>query len=89
MQRMYMFATLFDVFVGGMFSRQVWIDEFASIRESRQRPAEPVERFAAHHAILRRKSYIYEMLKEGVQSQQELFFPDAVTQSKYTTKTDG
>jgi hypothetical protein len=29
------------------------------------------------------------MLQEGVQSRQELFFPDAVTQSKYAAKADG
>jgi hypothetical protein len=29
------------------------------------------------------------MLQEGVQSRQKLFFPDAVTQSKYATETDG
>jgi hypothetical protein len=35
MQRVYVLAMLFDVFVRGMLPLQVWIDEFASIREGR------------------------------------------------------
>ena len=35
MQRVYLLAMLFDIFVRGMLPLQVGIDEFASIREGR------------------------------------------------------
>jgi hypothetical protein len=48
----------------------------------------PPKSLAAHDAIAGGKSHIYEMLEEGVQSRQKLFFTDAVTQSKYPAKAD-
>ena len=88
MQRVYLLAMLFDVFVRGMLPLQVWIDDFASMRESRQRFAKTVQWLAAHDAIGRGKPHIYEMLEEGVQSRQKFLFTDAVTQSKYAAKTN-
>jgi hypothetical protein len=88
MQRVHPLATLFDVFVRGMLPLQVWIDQFTSICEGRERLAKTVKCLAAHDTIARSKPYIYEMLKEGVQSRQELFFANAVPQSKYATKTN-
>ena len=79
---------LFDIFVRGMLPLQVWIDKFTSIREGRQRFAKIVQCLAAHDAITGGKSHIYEMLEEGVQSRQKLFFTDAIAQSKYAAKTD-
>ncbi len=88
MQRVYLLATLFDVFVRGMLPLQVWIDEFASIHENRQRSAETGQCLAAHDAIAGSKPNIYEMLEEGVQSWQKLFFTDAVAQSKHPLTND-
>ena len=88
MKRVYLLAMLFEVFVRGMFPLQVWIDEFTSIREGRERFAKIVQCLAAHDAIARGKPHIYEMLEEGVQSRQKLFFTDAVPQSKYATEAN-
>ena len=82
MQRVYPLAALFDVFVRGMLPLQVRIDEFTSIRESRERSAKASQCLTAQDAIARGKPYIYEMLEKGVQFRQELLFTDAVTQSK-------
>ena len=51
MQRVYLLAMLFDIFVRGMLPLQVGIDEFTSIRESRQRFAKIVQCLAAHDAV--------------------------------------
>ena len=88
MQRVYLLAMLFDVFVRRMLPLQVWVDEFTSIRERRQRFAKIVQCLAAHDAIARGKPHIYEMLEEGVQSWQKLFFSDAISQSKYATEAN-
>ena len=64
------------------------VDEFTSIRERRQRFAKIVQCLAAHDAIARGKPHIYEMLEEGVQSWQKLFFSDAISQSKYATEAN-
>jgi len=88
MQRVYLLAMLFDIFVRGALPLQVGIDEFTSIRESRQRFAKIVQCLAAHDAVARGKPHIYEMPEEGVQSWQKLFFTDAIPQSEYATEAD-
>src|SRR5579872_594444 len=88
MQRVYLLPTSLDVFVGCALPLQVWIDEFASIGEGRQRLAETIECLASHDAIARCEPHVYEMLKKRVQSRQKLFFPDAVAQGKHAAKTD-
>ncbi len=88
MQRVYLLAMLFDVLVCGMLPLQVWVDEFTSIREGRQRFAKIVQCLAAHDAIARGKPHIYEMLEEGVQPWQKLFFTDAIPQSKYAAEAN-
>ena len=47
MQRVYPLAALFGVFVRGMLSLQVWIDEFTSIQisNSTERPAKLLTKF--------------------------------------------
>jgi len=86
MQRVHLLATLLDVFVGGLLPLQVRVDQFAPIGESRQRFAKAVQRLAAHDAIAGGKSHIDEMLEERVQSRQEFFLADTVTQGKYAAK---
>jgi hypothetical protein len=71
-----------------MLPLHVWIDKFTAIREGRERFAKTVQCLAAHDAIARGKPHIYEMLEEGVQSRQKLFFTDAVPQGKYATETN-
>ena len=88
MQRGYLLAMLFDVFVRGVLPLGVRIDQFASIGESRQRFAKTVQRLAAHDAIAGGEPHLDEMLEEGVQSRQKLFFTDALPQSKYATETN-